>query len=71
MRDTIQIVTRNITDNQAANVQYSATGYAINRVRYDVSLVHDEWEHPEATDNPPEAMIDPDYIEPVYEVIYD
>ena len=50
---------------------FSATGYAINRVRYDVSLVHDEWEHPEATDNPPEAAIDPNYEEPVYEVIYD
>jgi hypothetical protein len=36
----------------SGNVQYSATGYAINRVRYDVSLVHDEWEHPEANDNP-------------------
>lgn len=55
----------------SGDTSFSATGYAINRVRYDVSLVHDEWEHPEATDNPPEAMIDPDYIEPEYEVIYD
>jgi hypothetical protein len=55
----------------SGDTTFSATGYAINRVRYDVSLVHDEWEHPEATDNPLEAMVDPDYNEPVYQVIYD
>jgi hypothetical protein len=54
----------------SGDTTFSATGYAINRVRYDVSLVHDEWEHPEATDNP-EYMSDPNYIEEPDEVIYD
>lgn len=53
----------------SGTTSHSATGYAINRVRYDVSLVHDEWEHPEATDNPPESY--DAYPEEQGEIIYD
>ena len=62
----------NYEDEVTGRLDFSATAYAINRLRYDVSLIHDE--HKEAEAAPIGATADDfEYEVPdiIGEIVYD